>query len=176
MNTHVSPPMSSIGLPQVPLSSELQETLHIGLNELPWANFGNGIELQLLHVDLHRGLWVNRTRLAPGTRVPRHYHAGPVFAVTLQGRWWYAESPQQVNSPGSYLFEPAGSIHTLTVPSDQAEPTVAWFSITGPNIQLKDDGGVDVILDAATMLSLYRWTCESQGQSAKGVIVTPSAG
>lgn len=147
------------------------ETLHLGPDALPFVTVGEGIELQLLHVDLRQGLWVNRTRLAPGTVVPRHYHPGPVFAVTLQGRWYYAESPQQVNVPGSYLFEPAGSTHTLTVPADQAEPTLAWFAIYGPNLNLGADDRVEAVLDAATMLNLYRYLVAEQGGSSEGLIV-----
>lgn len=148
------------GLPQVPNFSH--PTLHLGIDDLPFVDLGNGIELQLLHVDLRQGLWINRTRLAPGTVVPTHYHAGPVFAVTLEGQWFYRKSPAQMNSRGSYLFEPPGSIHTLTVPADQQGKTLAWFAIYGPNINLAADGKVETILDAATMLGIYRALCGVQ--------------
>ena len=94
--------------PIVPAVGAL-ETLHIGADELPWLEAGDGVALQLLHVDLNQGLWISKTRLRPGYTVATHYHTGLVFAVTLQGSWHYRESPEAVNRPGSYLFEPAGS-------------------------------------------------------------------
>ena len=147
------------------------ETRHIGLDDAPFVTVEPGFELQLLQVDLKQGLWVLRTRWAPGASVVRHYHAGPVFAVTLQGRWSYLETPDQVNSPGSYLFEPAGSIHTLVVPQDQHGPTVAWFAIYGPNLNLSEDSQVETIVDAAGILGVYRAGCKAMGLSSDHVIV-----
>ena len=72
----------------------------------------------MLHVDLNQGLWISKTRLPPGFQVATHFHTGLVFAVTLKGSWHYLESPEAVNRPGSYLFEPAGSRHTLVTPAD----------------------------------------------------------
>lgn len=156
-------------LPQVP-GFDIG-TLHIGIDDLPFADLGDGIELQLLHVDLKQGLWINRTRLQPGTIVPQHYHPGAVFAVTLQGSWYYRESPESINGHGSYLFEPPGSTHTLMVPSEQDGPTIAWFAIWGPNINLNAEGAVDAILDARTMLEIYRWQATAKGADLGKLIV-----
>lgn len=147
------------------------ETLHLGIDELPWMSVGDGAELQLLHVDLNQGLWINRTRLKPGTAVPTHFHAGMVLAVTLQGRWFYEESPKQVNSPGSYLFEPAGSVHTLKAADDQIEDTIAWFAIWGPNINLDENKQVTAVIDAYTVLTLYRAQCAAMGLDSTKLIV-----
>ena len=92
--------------------------LHRGENELPFVDLGDGSDLQLLQVDVEAGLWVIRTRFQPGYLVPTHKHTGEVFAFTHSGSWKYVEYPE-VNTAGSYLFEPAGSVHTLTVPDDQ---------------------------------------------------------
>ncbi len=92
--------------------------LHRGENDLPWVDLGDGSDLQLLQVDVEAGLWVIRTRFQPGYLVPTHKHTGEVFAFTISGSWKYVEYPE-VNTAGSYLFEPAGSVHTLTVPDDE---------------------------------------------------------
>ena len=147
------------------------ETLHVGIADLPWVSVEPGSEFQLLHVDLKQGLWINRLRLQPGASIPAHYHPGPVFAVTLEGSWFYKESPGQVNTAGSYLFEPAGSTHTLTCPADQQGPTVAWFAIYGPNLNLDEHGQITAVLDAPNVLALYRQLCGAQGLSSEGVIV-----
>jgi hypothetical protein len=125
----------------------------------------------VLHVDLKEGLWVVRNRFAPGVQIQRHFHTGSVFAVTLQGRWFYAESPNVVNTAGSYLFEPAGSTHTLTVPANQSEPTIVWFAIYGSNIHLTNDDTVEVVLDAGTMLNGYRLLAGAAGADTSKLFV-----
>jgi 2,4'-dihydroxyacetophenone dioxygenase len=149
----------------------MTEALHLGMDDLPWIDPGNNSEVQLLHVDLVQGLWISRVRMQPGCEVVPHYHTGSVFAVTLQGSWYYKEYPEHVNRPGSYLFEPAGSRHTLMVPAEQKEPTIAWFAIYGANINLDAEGKVTSVVDAFAMLEGYRLLCRMQGVSADKVIV-----
>jgi quercetin dioxygenase-like cupin family protein len=157
--------------PIVPTVSD-QETLHVGADELPWMEAGDGSALQLLHVDLGQGLWISKTRVPPGYRVPKHFHTGLVFAVTLQGRWFYAETPEAVNSPGSYLFEPAGSLHTLCTPDDQEGNTIAWFAIYGANINVDDEHKITSVIDARAALEIYRGYCEALGLDISKLIVT----
>lgn len=154
-----------------PFPPQPPHTLLIGSDDLPFVTVDKGVELQLLHVDLSTGLWINRTRLQPGASVIRHLHTGPVFAVTLQGRWYYRESPEQVNEPGSYLFEPAGSIHTLQSVADQAGPTVAWFAIWGPNINLRSSGEVHSISDARSVLAAYQELCAEADLDSSRLII-----
>lgn len=156
--------------PIVPTEGAL-ETLHVGADELPWMEIGGGAGLQLLHVDLNQGLWVSKTRLPPGYRVATHYHTGLVFAVTLQGSWHYLESPEAVNRPGSYLFEPAGSRHTLVTPADMEGDMVTWFAIYGANINLDDAGNVTSIVDAKAVLDLYRDYCAALSLDCSKLIV-----
>ena len=156
--------------PIIPSSGAL-ETLHIGREDLPWMEGGDGSALQLLHVDLNIGLWISKTRLPAGYRVATHYHTGLVFAVTLEGSWFYLESPDAVNSPGSYLFEPAGSRHTLVTPSAQKGNTVTWFAIYGANINLDPEGNVTSVLDAKAVLDLYRSYCAALNLDASNLIV-----
>ena len=76
--------------------------------DLPWVDLGDGSILQLLQVDIDQGLWVIRTKFKPGMTVQTHKHTGAVYAFTMSGSWKYLEYPDDVNLPGSYLFEPAG--------------------------------------------------------------------
>lgn len=144
--------------------------MHVGAADLPWVFAGPGAELQLLHVDLNQGLWISKTRFQPGIEVARHFHTGCVFAVTLAGSWYYKEYPEQVNRAGSYLFEPAGSVHTLVVPQ-QAEPTEAWFAIWGANVLMDEDGSATAIVDARVSLEVYRAFCRELGASTDKLIV-----
>ncbi len=163
-------PVLSASRPLVPLEGALP-TLHVGDADTPWLEAGDGSAIQLLHVDLNQSLWVSKTRLPPGYRVKTHYHTGLVFAVTLQGSWYYAESPEAVNSPGSYLFEPAGSRHTLCTPPDQVGGTIAWFAIYGANLNLDDEGAITSVLDARAVLDLYRGYCTAAGLDCSRLIV-----
>ncbi len=158
------------GTSTVPLEVDAQ-TLLIEDHELPYLDSGDGTGLQLLHVDLNIGLWISKTRLKPGTQVTRHYHTGLVYAVTLQGEWFYAETPDHVNKPGSYLFEPAGSLHTLTVPEDQDEDTIVWFAIYGANLNVDEAGNVVSVIDAPAALNLYRTACEAAGEDISKLII-----
>ena len=156
--------------PIVPAHSDTA-TLHVGLSDLPFAEAGDGSALQLLHVDLNQGIWISNTRLPAGYKVVKHFHTGQVYAVTHKGRWFYAETPDAVNSPGSYLFEPAGSVHTLMTPADQEGDTLVWFAVHGANVNLDDDGKIASVTDARGVLELYRGYCDALGLDYSKLIV-----
>ena len=149
----------------------LSEAMHVGFHDLPFVELPDRSSIQLLHVDLGQGLWVVRVRFEPGCQITTHYHSGCVFAVTAQGRWFYSEYPTVINEPGSYLFEPAGSVHTLTIPADQEGPTEVWFAVFGSNVNIGDDGQVVGIVDANTILRTYRARCRDEGLSTESLIV-----
>ena len=92
-----------------------------------------------------------------------------MYAHTLSGAWKYAEYPE-VNRAGSFLFEPAGSVHTLTVPADNTEPTDVWFQIHGVNLNLDADGNVESITDGPGVLAGYYALCEAQGLPRPDVV------
>jgi quercetin dioxygenase-like cupin family protein len=148
-----------------------REAILIHDDELPHVNLPDGSTLQLLQVDLNQNLWVVRNRFKPGFQIDTHYHTGPVFAVTQSGGWFYKEYPDKVNRAGSYLYEPAHSVHTLTVAEDATEDAVVWFAIFGSNINIDDKGDVTSILDARIVLTAYRGLCEAEGKSCDKVIV-----
>ena len=139
--------------------------------DLPWAEAPDGTAIKLQHVDLNSNLWISMTRLPPGARVVTHYHTGHVYAVTLQGRWFYEESPEEVLEAGSYLFEPAGSTHTLCTPADVEGDTVVWFAVFGANINLGEDGEVLSVVDAHAALEMYETYCDALGLDCSSLIV-----
>ena len=149
----------------------LTEAIHIGEADLPFVDLGDGSKLQLLQVDLNQGLWVVRTKFQPGFSVEKHYHTGPVFAVTLEGSWYYKEYPEFVNTKGSYLYEPAHSVHTLMVSEDNEGETDVWFAIHGANVNIDEKGDVTGVVDAQSILAAYRGLCEAQNLSHDKVIV-----
>lgn len=140
-------------------------------DDLPWVTVPGGLKIQILHVDLNQNLWITRNRLKPGAVVDTHYHSGPVFAVTLAGEWFYKEYPDKVNKAGSYLYEPAHSIHTLCVAEDAKEEADVWFAIFGSNVDIDDNGNVINILDAKKALMAYRALCAAEGKTCDKLIV-----
>ena len=129
---------------------------------LPFVSFGEGNSLQLLQVDLAAGVWTVRAQFSAGLTVQTHRHTGAVHAFTNAGSWHYLEYPNDINLPGSYLFEPAGSVHTLHVPASNTEITDIWFIINGANLNLDTDGNIVSVSDAHSVLARYRAACAEQ--------------
>jgi 2,4'-dihydroxyacetophenone dioxygenase len=163
-------PVASVPLPtfSVPVDG-IPAALHRGERELPFVEFEPGVQMQVLQVDIASGLWVVRMRMQPGATLPTHRHGGEVFAFTVAGAWKYLEYPE-VNVAGSYLYEPAGSIHTLHVPSSNTEVTDVWFAIRGPNLNLDGAGNVTLVLDAGLVLKVYLSRCRKLGLPVPRVI------
>jgi quercetin dioxygenase-like cupin family protein len=144
------------------LTESAPTALHRGEADLPFVDIGESGRMQLLQADLANGVWVVRNVFPPGVTVQTHKHTGHVYAFTQCGSWHYLESPEAVNVAGSYLYEPAGSVHTLHVPASNEGPTDVWFAIHGANLNLDADGAVEMVLDAHFMLDFYVAMCEQQ--------------
>ena len=152
-------------------SNIIPEALHRGPKQLPFVPFGDGVKLQLLQVDIEGGLWIVRTRFEPGVTVQRHKHTGEVYAVTFSGAWKYLEYPDTINRAGSYLYEPAGSIHTLTTDVEGVTEVMdTWFAIRGANLNLDDAGEVESMVDAGSILQHYYEECAKAGLPKPAVI------
>jgi 2,4'-dihydroxyacetophenone dioxygenase len=144
-------------------------SFHRAEQDLPFVPYQDGVTFQLLQVNIEAGLWVVRVHAEPGATFQRHKHTGQVLAFTLSGSWRYLEYPE-INTAGSYLFEPAGAIHTLHVPESNDQITDIWFAVTGANLDLDDNGNVETVLDAGTVLEIYRTQCAANGHPDPDVI------
>lgn len=147
----------------------LDEAIHRGDDELPWAMLPDGSQLKLLQVRPREGLWIIRTRFQPGYVVQTHKHTGPVWGYTVSGAWKYKEY-DYVNRPGSFLYEPAGSIHTLMTPATNTEITDVWFHMYGSNLNLDDDGNIVSVTDGTSAYQGYMHMCEAQGLPRPNVV------
>jgi quercetin dioxygenase-like cupin family protein len=136
--------------------------IHRSEADLPFVDLGDGNHLQLLQVDLANGVWVVRNRFEPGTTLQIHKHTGHVYAFTISGSWHYLESPEALNTAGSYLYEPAGSVHTFVCPESNTEDTVIFIRVEGANINFTEDGQFHSILDAVTIRHLVSVTADAQ--------------
>ncbi len=123
------------------------------------------------YIEEENQTWLPPLHQSPAFPIQRHKHTGEVFAFTLKGSWNYLEYPE-VNTAGSYLFEPAGSVHTLHVPASNSEVTDVWFAIRGANLNLDEEDKVESVLDAGAVLQIYLAQCEASGQGRPNVIGT----
>jgi 2,4'-dihydroxyacetophenone dioxygenase len=78
---------------------------------------------------MEKGCWVVLATFLPGAQLNVHYHTGVAEVYTLAGCWHYAEYPDQLHTAGSYLFEPAGSVHTFMTPETNTEGT-CYFCVS----------------------------------------------
>ena len=140
--------------------------IHIGANELPFVDLGDGSKLKVIMIDAAKELWIIENVFVAGYQVQRHRHTGPVYAYTTSGAWRYKEYPD-VNRAGSFLYEPADSVHTLEVLEDN---THVWFQIYGSNLNLDDEDEVDSISDGASALGVYLKLCEQAGLPRPNVL------
>lgn len=148
------------------LAQEAPTAIHVGANELPWAEIGDGSKMKVIQVKEREGLWIVENIFQAGYEVQKHKHTGPVYAYTTSGGWRYKEY-DDVNRAGSFLYEPAGSVHTLTVLEDD---THVWFQVYGANLNLDAEGNVESVVDAAGILEAYYMLCEAEGKPRPNVL------
>lgn len=145
---------------------DIPGAIHIGADELPFVDIGDGSKLKVIMVKEAEGLWIIENVFKAGYEVQRHKHTGPVYAYTTSGAWKYKEYGY-VNRAGSFLYEPAGSIHTLQVVEDE---THVWFQMYGANLNLDDAGDVESVSDGASTLAVYHALCEQAGLPRPNVL------
>src|SRR5881409_12109 len=141
--------------------------VHVGRDDLPFVDIGGGNLLKVIRVDEAEGLWIVENVFQSGFAVQTHRHTGPVFGYTTSGAWKYKEY-DYVNRAGSFLYEPAGSVHTLQCIEDN---TRVWFQMYGVNLNLDDEGNVESVSDGVGTLQAYYALCESQGLPRPNVLV-----
>ena len=141
--------------------------IHRGAAEMPFAEFGGGNKLKVLQVKAKEGLWIIENIFQAGFSAQTHRHTGPVWGYTHTGAWKYAES-DFVNRAGSFLYEPAGSVHTLQVVEDD---THVIFHMYGVNLNLDADGNVESVFDGPGTLEAYYLLAEAEGFDRPHVLV-----
>ena len=73
------------------VNADAPEAVHIGADELPWVDIGNGNKLRVLQVKIEEGLWIVENIMQNGFEVQTHKHTGPVWGYTVSGGWKYKE-------------------------------------------------------------------------------------
>ena len=143
------------------------ESIHIGENDLPFVDIGEGAKLKVLQVKRGENLWIIENIFQAGYEVQTHRHTGPVFGYTTSGAWKYKEY-DYVNRAGSFLYEPAGSVHTLQCIEDD---TRVWFQMYGANINLDEKGEITSVVDGQVTLQFYLAACKELGFGEPNVLI-----
>ncbi len=154
--------------PVMSAAADAPTAVHIGADELPFVEIGGGNKLKVIQVREGEGLWIVENIFQAGFEVVAHRHTGPVWGYTVSGAWKYKEY-DYVNRSGSFLYEPAGSVHTLQCIEDE---TRVWFHMYGANLNLDDDGNIVSVSDGAGTLAAYYALCEMQGFGRPNVLVS----
>jgi 2,4'-dihydroxyacetophenone dioxygenase len=127
-------------------------------DEIPWIPQAEGVWFRPLRISPAQGTWTNLLRVTRRGTVNLHRHLAPVEAWVMAGQWRYLEHDWTAG-PGSYVYEPAGDVHTLTTVGEQEMITL--FSMHGPIEYLGADGQVAYVETAETKLQRYRDFCAS---------------
>jgi 2,4'-dihydroxyacetophenone dioxygenase len=141
--------------------------VHVGADDLPFVDIGDGSKLKVIQVKEREGLWIVENIFTAGYEVQKHRHTGPVWGYTVSGAWKYKEY-DYVNRAGSFLYEPAGSVHTLLSIEDN---TRVWFHMYGVNLNLDANDNVESMADGAGSLAFYLAMVESMGLPRPNVLV-----
>ncbi len=147
--------------------TQSQEAVHFAADDLPFVDIGDGSLLKVLQVKRGEGLWIIENVFQAGYEVEKHRHTGPVYGYTTAGAWKYKEY-DYVNRAGSFLYEPAGSEHTLQCVEDD---TRVWFQMYGSNINLDAEGNITSVVDGLLTLNFYLMMCEEQGLPRPNVLI-----
>lgn len=149
-------------------TNPIPEAIHLGAADLPFVEIGGGNKLKVIQVDAGEGLWIVENIFQKGYAVQTHRHTGPVFGYTTRGAWKYREY-EYVNRAGSFLYEPAGSTHTLECLEDD---THVWFQMYGANLNLDAGGNVESVYDGPGTLAVYLALAEAEGFARPKVLVS----
>jgi len=133
-------------------------------DEKLWAPIAPDIWSRPLHLNPTGGFYAHVLKVKRSGVLQRHRHSGQVHAYVLKGRWYYLEH-DWVAEEGSYVYEPSGETHTLTVPDDCSE-MLTLFMIHGSLMYVDPDGNSTGFDDVFTRIEKYRAHFERVGLGA----------
>jgi quercetin dioxygenase-like cupin family protein len=133
-------------------------------DERVWVPQAENVWFRPLLLNTVAGHWCNLLRVRKAGVLHRHRHPGPVHAYVVKGAWRYLEH-DWVARAGTYVFEPPGVIHTLTVDADVDE-MITFFNVSGAMIYLDVDGRQVGYEDVFTKVEMCRRHYERVGLGA----------
>ena len=122
-------------------------------DERVWVEIEPNVWFRPLFFDMNSGAHGEVLRVRKGGVLSRHRHPSPVHGFVISGRWRYLEHTW-VAEEGSYVFEPPGEIHTLTV--DDCDEMQTVFIICGPVLYIDDADTVVHVEDNVGLIELCK--------------------
>ena len=126
-----------------------------------WMPLGNIGHARPLVYDTKNGSWISILKAKGSGTIARHRHAAPVTAWTMDGGWGYREH-DWIARKGSFVYEPAGHIHTLFIDPEEGH-MLAIFHVFGPLIYLDAEGNAQDYEDVFVRLDRYTTYCRTVG-------------
>jgi len=136
-------------------------------DERVWVPQAQDVWFRPLLLNTVSGGWCNLLRVRRSGVLSRHRHPMVVIGYVIKGRWKYLEHDWTAEE-GSFVYEPPGEIHTLTVPADCPE-MITFFNISGAMIYLDADGRQNGYEDVWSKIDMCRRHYEQCGLGARYV-------
>lgn len=133
-------------------------------DERVWVPQAKDVWFRPLMLNTMQGQWCNLLRVRRSGILSRHLHPNPVHGYVIKGRWHYLEH-DWIADTGSYVFEPPGEIHTLTVPAD-VEEMITFFNITGCMVYMDETNRQVGYEDVFTKIDMCRKHYDEVGLGA----------
>lgn len=147
-----------------PLAAKEMQIMAVPDDERVWVPQMKDVWFRPLLLNTVQGMWCNLLRVRKSGVLSRHLHPSPVHGYVIKGRWHYLEH-DWVAETGSYVFEPPGEIHTLTVPEDCTE-MITFFNISGCMIYLDEANKQIGLEDVFTKIDMCRKHYDAVGLGA----------
>jgi len=144
--------------PPIPLLSaegiqpELAEPA-IPEDERVWVPQADRVWFRPLLFNTVSGGWCNLLRVRKAGVLSRHRHPMIVVGYVIKGSWRYLEH-DWVARPGTFVYEPPGEVHTLTV--DEGEEMITFFNIQGAMIYVDEKGQPTSYEDVFSKIDMCR--------------------
>ena len=132
------------------------EDTYLATKEMPWLEFGAGIDFKVLRTSQETGSWSVLFRCAKGSSFRPHRHLGGGEYLMLKGTMEVRGGKAKggiTAKAGDYGYEPNGVLHDETY---FAEDTELYFTNHGAIQFLTDDLEPDFVLDYAMLEELNK--------------------
>jgi quercetin dioxygenase-like cupin family protein len=140
-------------------ASEMDRTLHLASEDVPWVSLSDGSELRILHARPEEDFVATQFRAHPWAEHGLHRHLAPVFGFTSIGAWGHNRKYEY--GPGSYIFETPGVPHKFLNGPGISEV----FFINHGSIEFFDPDTMEISgsMTLAQMVETYMNGCEQAG-------------
>jgi 2,4'-dihydroxyacetophenone dioxygenase len=136
-------------------------------DEREWVPQAPDVSFRPLLLNTVTGGWCNLLRVRRAGILSRHRHPMIVVGYVIKGRWKYLEHAWTAEE-GSFVYEPPGEVHTLTVPADCPE-MITFFNIAGAMVYVDEAGRQIGYEDVWTKIDMCRRHYASNGLGARFV-------